>query len=350
MPGEEVILVVGDQAWANWASYEVSAQFETPADGWKVEARNPSSTQLAELSTTSVVLLLVGSTVLLQGRIDRKELRRTRSGTIVTLSGRDLAGQLVDCTPPASWAWRNVTLAALTEKALADLGITATVLAHTDAKSALKWAKAEVGETYWQVLQRYARKARLMLWMTPDGVLHLGRPDYTSDPVAKLVLGVSADLRQETNVEESLYVDDASGRYTEITVLGQARGTELLFGSGAHLKGVATDSDLVARGLVRPLVLDDGDLRSTSEAMQRASWEVSNRRFQGESLEYVVPGHGPARGVPWALNTMVSVRDELASINGVWWLAGYRIMRDAQRGSRSVLSLRPPNLLLPEVG
>jgi len=347
----EILLVVGTSAWANWTSYEVSAQFETPSDGWRVEARNPTSTQLAELLPGVAVVLMIGSTTVLQGRLDRRELRRTRDGgTVVTLSGRDLAGQLVDCSPPTSWAWRNVSLATLAEKALADLGLTATVAAHADAQRSLAWAKSEPGESYWQVIERYARKARLMPWTTPSGELRLDRPDYTSSPVASLVNAITAPRKRDTNVLESVYVDDISSRYSTITVLGQAKGTDSLFGaSAAHLRGEATDSVLADRGLARNLVMDDGDLRSSSEATQRAEWEISHRRYQGESLEYVVQGHGPTADEVWQLDTMVDVYDELAQISASWWLAGYRLLRDRRLGTRSALTLRPPNSLLPPV-
>lgn len=352
MPSSEITLVVGQYAWANWVSYEVAAQFETPADGWRVEARSPRASQISELQLGSVVQLMLGNTPVLRGRLDRVELRRSRSGgTTISLSGRDLAGQLVDCTPPISWAWKNLTLAALAQKALTELGIPATVEAHADAQQPQKYLKAEAGETYWQVLDRYARRARLMVWMTPAGVLRIGRPNYSSEPVAWLVLGATPETAGFTTVQESIYVDDVSQRFSSITVLGQAAGTDSLFGSSvAHVKGSASDADISALGIYRPLVLDLGNLRSSAEAKRRAEWEISSRRYQGRSLEYVVAGHGPSVQHPWSLDTMVTVRDELAGIREAWWLAGYRMIRDQQQGTRTALSLRPPNSLLPAVG
>lgn len=352
MPRSELTLVIGTSAWANWASYEVTAQFETPSDGWRVEASSPTAAQVASLPPGAVVMLLLGQTTVLRGRMDRVELRRTRSaGTTIALSGRDLAGQLVDCCPPASWSWTNLSLSALANKALQELGIPATVDASAEASTPIKRVKAEPGETYWQVLDRYARQARLMLWMTPAGVLRIGRPNYTSTPVARLVLGATAGTANFTTVEESVYVNDFTQRFSTVTVLGQCAGTDGLFGtSAAHLKGQASDADLVAAGLARSLLLDVGGLRSSSAAKARAEWEVSSRRYHGLSLEYVVAGHGPSASVPWQLDTMVDVVDELAGVSDPWWLSGYRMLRDSQSGSRTALTLRPANSLLPEVG
>ncbi len=348
---QEIVLVAGTSAWRNWTSYEVSSQFETPADGWRVEVRSPSSAQLQQLQLATVVTLMLGSNRALRGRLDRKELRRTRSGgTVVVLSGRDMAAQMVDSTPPSSWSFRNISLSALAVKAMQALGISATVNPHSDALQVLDWVKAEPGETYWQVLERYARKARLMLWMTPRGILHIDRPDYTSTPVASLVNASSDAKREQTNVEEALYSSDITHRFSSVTVLGQSKGSSSLFGStAAHIKGEADDDELAELGVVRTLVLDDGDLRSKAEATARAEWEVSHRRYQGQSLEYVVAGHGPTPTSLWRLNTMVNVYDELAEIDGPWWLAGYRLLRDGRAGSRTALTLKPPNSLLPAV-
>lgn len=352
MPRSELTLVLGSQAWTNWTSYEVEAEFTTPTDGWRVEASSPTAAQISSLTPGSVVMLLLGQSVLLQGRMDGIELRRTRSaGTVVTLSGRDLAGQLVDCCPPTSWSWRNITLKALAEKALQDLGIPASVSADTGALQVLDRAKSEVGETYWQVLDRYARRARLLVWMTPAGVLRIGRPNYSSTPVARLVNGATPGTSRYTNIEETLHVNNISQRFSSIQVLGQSAGSDSLFGSSvAHLRGQASDAELTAAGLTRPLVLDAGGLKSSAEAKARAEWEVSSRRYHGRSLQYVVGGHGPSVSTPWALDSMVEVVDELAGANEAWWLSGYRMLRDEQRGTRTALTLRPANSLLPEVG
>jgi len=350
MPSSQAItLVVGSSAWRNWTSYEVAAQFETPADSWRIEVRAPSSAQLAQLQLGAVVILMVERSTVLRGRLDRRELRRTtKGGTVVVLSGRDLAGQLVDCTTPTSWAWRNISLAGLAAKAVSELGLAVTVDAHSDAQVVLPWVKAEQGETYWQVLERYARKARLMPWMSPAGALRIGRPDYTSTPVASLINAISPAKKNQTNVLEALFVDDITQRFSSVTVLGQSKGSDSMFGgNAAHLRGEAVDADLAALGVARPLVMDDGDLRSSREARDRAEWEVSHRIYQGRSLEYVVAGHGPTPSSTWRLDTMVNVYDELAAIEGPWWVAGYRLLRDGSAGSRTALTLRPPNALLP---
>lgn len=346
----EVTLVLGAYAWSNWASYEVAVAADCPAGTWTVDARNPTPAQLSLLTLGSPTSLMVGTRQVLRGYLDRVETRRSRSGTSVRLSGRSLAAPLVDCCPPASWSWRQVSLATLAEKACSELGVPATVEARAAEASALvAYAKAEPGETYWQVLERYARKARIMPWMSGPGTLALGRPDYTTAPVAELVIGLAAS-RNRTNVQEASRVRDLAGRYSSYTVLGQGRGgRKATAATAGQPVGRAADAELVAAGLVRPLVLDDGDLRSTAEAQARAEYEASMRLYAADVLECVVPGHGPSLAEIWAPDSQVTVLDELNGISGTRWISAARFLRDREGGTRTALTLRVPGTLLPAV-
>lgn len=345
-------MIVGANAWTNWTSYECEADFLTPADSWTVEAANPTVAQLASLIPGTVVQVLVDKVPALKGWLERKQIRRTRTGgLLVTLSGRDYAGPLVDCMPPATWSFTSTPLQAVAQAALTELGVASTVDASAEAAQPRARIKAEPGETYWQVLVRYAKKLRLMVWMTPAGVLRIGRPSYTSAPLATLVNGATDATRATTNVLESIYSNDIAGRYSQVTVVGQAAGGGGLWSSAAQatVTGVATDPELSALGLVRPITIDDGDVRSYGEAIDRAKWEISRKKFAGEQLQYVVPGHGPTRGQVWAPDQQVTVQDDLAGVVGVWWIAGRRLTKDRERGTRTTLELRPPNTLLPAV-
>lgn len=345
------VLVVGAHSWRNWVRYTLESEYVTPADGWSVEAANPTLAQLAALSPGQPVQLLVGDQVALKGHLERVGISRTRQGgTVVQLSGRDLAGPLLDCSPAASWRWQNLSLAAVTRKALDELGVVATVSAHADATAQRPLIKAEPGETYWQVIDRYAKKVRLMPWMSPAGVLNLTRPDYTSAPVAHLVNGRVGSRAQATNVLDGSYSDDITGRYSDVTVIGQAKGSDDAYGEAAcKLKGSARDAGIVAKGLYRPTTIDEGELRSTTEAKARAAWEVSQRQHDAEQLQYVVAGHGPTTTTLWAPNQQVTVEDEVAGVDGTWWVAGRTLTRDRSGGTRTTLSLRRPNTLLPAV-
>lgn len=338
-----ISVVIGGVTWVNWTRYELDADFVSPADAWSVEAANPTAAQIASLVTGASVQVLVGGVPVLTGLLERKAIRRSPDGTVISISGRDLAAPLVDCCPSPGWGATSLSLEGVAAAAITELGIVATLSVVPEAQVPRPHLRPEPGETWWALLDRLARKARLMVWMTPAGTLSIGRPDYLSPPVGALVFTPGA----RCNVKEGIYTEDLSGRFSAVTVVGQTAGSD--FSGGGSVSGTAQDAELVARGLHRPTVVDDGEVASSAEARDRAAWEISHRAFASKTLQYTVVGHGPSEGVLWAPNQQVTVEDDIvAGGRGTWWISGRRLLRDAG-GTRTVLTLHPPNLLLPAV-
>lgn len=94
--------------------------------------------------------------------------------------------------------------------------------------------------------------------------------------------------------------------------------------------------------------MDAGELASSAEAAARAEWEVSHRRYQGETLTVRVPGHGPTAGALWAPDQQVDLQDDMLGLSGTWWIDGRKLSR-SREGTTSTLTLKRPNLLLPEI-
>ncbi|HND28869.1 MAG TPA: hypothetical protein PLA94_02685 [Myxococcota bacterium] len=338
MSGSRAILVVGGSAWTNWASYEVESDFFTPADSWQVEVRAPSVEQLAQVQPGAKVAVLIDELPALQGYLERRFIRREAAGTLLTLAGRDLAAPLVDCTPGPSWRFSGMSLEAVAQKALTELGVLARISAGPAAKVA-RSIVGELGETYWACLERYAKLAGLFVWMDPDGTLNIGRPDTTGQPVATIGERVlSAEMETTWN-----------GRFSEITVLGQATGRSPEWtGTGEALSGESCSFSITARDPEitdhRPLFLDIGGMDGTGDAKARATHEVNQRAFQASRLAYVIPGHGPKTGSLWAPNQRVHVVDPANNIDAIWWVQSRRLTYNAE-GARTHLTLRDSTLL-----
>lgn len=347
MSGDTVV-ILGEDAFTNWQQVELEADYETPADGWAVQAVVQNAAQFAALRLGTLVQVQMNSSIALKGMLERVELNVTRSGgTTVSLSGRDMAASLVDCAPVAASTLRNLTLAAVAERLVAALGLAVTVhAAAAEAKVPRERFSFEPGETYWQFLTRYCAKVGLMPAMTPAGVLTLGRPNYTSQPVGELIHGRDGNARQ-TNVLEAHYSDDLAGRFTTLKVQGSIQGAGL-FDGGAIVRS-GRDLDLVAAGIQRTTVIEVGELRGHDDAVARVDWEIDQRRFRARTLTYTVRGAGPTPTSLWTPNNLVVVRDELLGISGVRWIAARRITRDRENGTQTQLTLKEPLLLTPEI-
>lgn len=334
MPAE-VTLVVGGKAYGNWTRYQIERDFFSPADGWSVELGDPTDAQVDAVAEGETVTLMLGNKVLLRGWVETRSLSSDRGGDRLTLAGRDLAAPLVDCSVPVSWVRTTTSLKGLAEAMVRDLGLSMTVTAEaTEATEALKSARPEVGESYWELLDREAKRLELMVWVDVDG-LHLGRPDYESQPVGELRRLTSGPGREANNVLRAEVAWRTNVRRSPVWIYGQADSDD-----DVKKSATATDPVLTAAGLKRPLVLWDGGIKSTKAAGRRAEREVAERAAQGIELHYTVPGHADASGAAWTPNTVVLVNDQRAGVSGKYWLSTVALAR-SRAGTTSELSLRP---------
>lgn len=342
----EVKVAIGAWTWTSWTSLELDADYMVPASAWTVTARTPDAVTWSQLAPGLPVVIEAGGDVVLRGTLEAISSRRTKAGGLeVRLSGRDLAAALVDCGPGPSWAFPSTTLAATAQAAMAALGVLGTVEPSAEASTPIS-VRPETGESYWELLNRYAKRARLGLWMSPLGILRIGRPDYLALPVATLVN--SRLVPASNNVLDWAYTRDVTQQRSPVTVVGQAGDSD--FGAPVtSALGLALDADLVTLGLSRPLWLDDGEVGSILSATDRAREEVSRRRLSAERIEATVPGLFAAPATVWTPGQMVAVQDDIHGQTGLWWVRSRAIRMDQQSGTRTTLVLHPPNLYLPAV-
>lgn len=117
----------------------------------------------------------------------------------LTIQGRDDAGILLDCSAPLFNA-QDMDLNQIIEKIVKPLGLSKI---RIDAAKTNKTHKVQIepGSRAWDALTQYAEANGVWPWMEPDGTLVVGGPDYTTAPVAELVLRVSGDNNNIKSLE-----------------------------------------------------------------------------------------------------------------------------------------------------
>lgn len=345
---DEVTAIVGSSAYQNWTAYTVDLDFLTPTDAFTLTVANPTPSQVSAVGEGTSITLMIGGDIILKGWVDEKRYQGSRAGDLMTLAGRDAVSPLVDCHAPLTWSWKDIPLSKLASLALSELGVTLAVDAAAEAEEPISWVHAEPGETYWDILEREAKRTSLMLWSTP-GCLHIGRPTYSGTLVGQLRRMVTQPFNASNNVKSAEITWKVSNRRSPITVTGQSSGSDSLYGTGAsRLSGQALDSGLVELGLWRPCQLHDAGVRSTRAAKDRASWEVSRRRGETWVARYSVSGHRPSADGVWEIDTLVDLADERVGINGPKWISGVRFQK-SRAGTETTLTLREIDSILPPV-
>lgn len=335
---ERLRLTVGGVSHQDWMHFAVDASFLTPAGAWELDVGIETATLPAEVQPGARVVLSAGSDVLMTGLIDdiTEEVRRGRH--TLSLTGRDEAAALVDCSAPVFTA-QNLTLQEVITRIVHPFGISKVAI-HADKSVAPKKFSVEPGETAWEALKKVAEVNGLWPWVAPDGTFIIGGPDYSAPAVANLTLN-----RDGTgNVLSLTRQRSIAGRYSEVTVLSQGHGGREH--DGVHnRKGIATDSDFT---LYRPLVHVMCDTDTDGMATARAKKLLSDSRLKALTLTVEVRGLRTPDGIPWAPGQRVAVKSDLYGIDDTFFMMSRRISGGRGQPLITTLTLKEDGIWIPD--
>jgi prophage tail gpP-like protein len=250
----------------------------------------------------------------------------------LTISGRDFAAILRDCSAPIFTA-KQVTLAEVIANIVRPLGI--TKIRVDTSQDMPSWDKISVdpGDSAWDALAHSAEGEGLWPWFDPDGTLVVGGPDYNAPPVASLI------LREDgtgNNVEWFDEDESIAERYSDVTVLGQSHGTHVGTGKNA-LKVTVKDPGV---SVYRPKVHVDHDAPNLAAVEARARKIISDSALQAHTLRASVRGHRTSDGVLWKPGQRVHVLWEEYGVDAVYFLMARRFTGGRPGGTRTTLTLK----------
>lgn len=325
-PNNTVTLLINGKTHGQWTNYDIVSDLLTPADDFSVTLGRPVDAVPTAVKEGDKVEVRVGGDTVLSGRIDRVHTTTEKGNKTLTIQGRDDAGILLDCSAPLFNA-QDMDLNQIIEKIVKPLGLSKI---RIDASKTNKTHKVQIepGSRAWDALTQYAEANGVWPWMEPDGTLVVGGPDYTTAPVAELVLRVSGD----NNNIKSLEVErNMAARYSEVTVLGQSH-------TGKHnIKATVKDESLK---LSRPLIVTEPDVDSQAEAERKAKKRLADSRLEGLTMTATVQGHRTDDGTLWQPGQRINVLSEPDGIDAVYFLMARTFTGGRGQPTETVLILK----------
>jgi prophage tail gpP-like protein len=340
---EPLRLLVGGHVHDEWESYRIDSDLLSPADDWSMTVSAAAGQNLPDFVFEGApISLRLGDDELLSGLIDSIDESVDKHSVSAELYGRDRASLLLDCSAPML-SLQLATLEQIVGKAVQPLGIKKVEYRAKPAAPRQK-VHTEPGQNVWEWLQAACEANQVWPWMAADGTLVIGRPDYTTPPVADLILRRDGAGNNVLRLQRTRSLHQS---YSQITVLGQSAGEGEV---GHHnIKGTATDDTVP---LYRPLTVVDGNCESTELAVHRATKLMADSKMQREQLVASVEGHrvtttaGP--GKPWAPGMRVNVLSEPHGIAAVYFIIRRTFTRSRAAGAGTELHLIPDGTwLLP---
>ncbi|MBU8538732.1 phage baseplate assembly protein [Falsiroseomonas tokyonensis] len=347
-PDQPALLVDG-RLYSSWTDIRVTRGLEQAsaafafgiARGWE------GAGEVWPVLPFAKVELRFGDDLVLTGHIDRMDANIAADSSSVTIAGRSLTGDLVDCMPHINGTeFRRTGLVAIARALAAPIGI--QVVEEVDCGEPFALERFERTDTAWQIIERLARMRGVLATDDAEGRLVLTRA-LTRRASGALVLG-------ENIISASAEIDGGK-RFRKYLVLSQspsaaARQVEIdepeqLPNGGAQSAIVATAEDPeVPRNRLR-IMRAEGD-GTAADARARALWAAATSRAQGLALRVEVPGWRQPDGRLWQVNEVTSVNIPWLQLEHDLLVKEVEFTLNAKAGRRTSMTLTPPEALTPE--
>jgi prophage tail gpP-like protein len=334
-------LKIDGRRYEGWTSLRTVRSIESATGEFVLELATREFTDAPRwpLRTGDACSIELDGETVISGYIDGVDPQFDADGYSITVSGRDRAADLVDCSAvhkPGSWS--NQRIEAIAAELAKPFGITVTAKADTGEK--VKRFALQQGETVYAAIDRLARYRALLAVSNSSGDIELIRPGGDAI-VARLVEG--------QNILGGRASHDSKDRFSQYIVKGQASGDDRVNGkAAAAVKGEASDPG-VAR--YRPLILIGEDQSTTAGVRNRAAFEATSRAAKAQRATVPVAGWRREDGQLWTPNVRVSLTSPFLLIDGTMLVSEVAFVKD-DRGTVTELTVTLPDaynlLAVPE--
>ena len=309
-----------------------------------------------------------------RGFISAVKVTADKSGSPLTITGRDQAAvaQKADADPALSL--RNVTLASALEQLFAPLGINVTVgVLAADARTALAGTRpgarttsnrrarrahrvdqfrVKVGEKVWQLADQLCRRHGYLLYTAPSGegvALVIDRPAYDAPVQYQFTRRRQPDGSYEGTILSGGRTTDISDVPSSVTVFGHAAVASR---EDTRLR-VTVENEGLAHPRVagtqpaRPRYIRDDKARTRDTCEQRGRREIAAAMAGFDVYEYTVQGLGQS-GRLFAVNAMAHVDDHMTGVRADCLITRVTMKRSRGGGHTAIVRLVPRGAIVIE--
>lgn len=330
--GQEIRLVIGGYEITSWDHVEVDSQVDTPAENWSLSLFQSNGVLLPEsIRGGAPIELYYAKELILTSIADKVSEAVSRDGYGLQISGRDLVGQLIDCSVPI-FNGRQITLEELIGKFVlnGDLGS----IFHNVKIQNNAWLKNKIsiepGESLWDSIVKAAQVTGQHVWLDPDGTLRIGDP-FANPYYVKAPLRLMKPLNNENNILSLTYDNDVSNVYSQFKVLSQDA-------KGQHILGETTKATQYSFNRLKLLSLSD--VETAAEANSALEKIKKDNDFEAHTLTATVSGWTVDNKV-WATGWYLNLEtNALTQANAKWAVVGRTLYLDRNNGKTTKLLLK----------
>lgn len=328
----EITLQIGGYQISSWDSISIDSQIDTPAENWNFKLFQVNGDPLPkDIAGAKDIKVFYNKELVLTSIADKVAEAVSRDGYGLEISGRDLAGQLIDCSVPI-FSGRQLTLEALLNQFVMS-GELAGLFKGLNVQNKA-WLKNKVsvepGEALWDAIAKAAAVTGQHVWLEPDGTLVVGDP-FANPYMVQISLRLMKPLDNSNNVLDLSYVNDVSSVFSEMKILGQDS-------KGSHVLSTATSN--TQYGFNRLKIISMGDVETKAEADAALEKIKKDNDLQAYSLDATVSGwtiDGKVWTPGWHLNLETNA---LSNATAKWAVYGRTLMLSRDSGKTTKLRMK----------
>jgi prophage tail gpP-like protein len=350
-----VVIQIGSKQLGGWQSVSISLSCESMPNSFELTASAQflQGDALAATRPGQPCRIFIGSDLVITGWIDRRAISANPKDHLVSLSGRGITRNLVDCSVDLTGdkgvhggyvtATSALDLAQRLSKAF---GITCKS-AVTDLGPPIPAFQVRLGETPYEIIESVARYTGYLVYEDETGALVLDRVGTKAMASGFTMPGNIEAIRADRTVDQlfSLYLVVWYGvdQLAELDPLGNRRAAV-----GDPTLGEYRPRIIVSEQ-VTPLPAPGQPMPDANDmAKQRANWEFARRLGRSHAAAITVGTWRDSKGNLWRPNRLATVEAPDADITGATWVIGSVHFRKDLSGTHADLVLMPKEAFQPE--
>lgn len=353
-PGDrnEVTVQVGGTNFKGWQNVSITRSCESMPNSFTVTAASAflQGPGLAGTAPDRACNVLIGTDTVITGWIDRRVITADRGSHSVTLSGRGICRNLVDCSAniddPNDPAIKGGMINAKNTLDLAQKLCHAFKIeaysAVPDLGIPILTFQVALGETPYEIIESVARYAGYLVYEDQNGALVLDRVGTKS---------MASGFAMPGNIEAISAERSVDGRYTDYIVTWY--GIDTLSEPSPLGNQRATAKDKFVAGY-RPLIRVSAQISPAYDVgLAMANWEYARRRGRSQAVSITCDSwrdgdRDAGTGKLWTPNMLAPIEAPGADITGANWIISSVVFRKDMSGTHADLVLMPPSAFEPQ--
>lgn len=330
---QSVVMYLGGtrSAFHGWEDLTIKKDLEQLATtfSFKIPQSFREANKTFKLAPQTRVQINVNEQPVITGRIETLNSSLSSEENSITVSGRSLTGDLVDCAVVGPMEYVNISLDKLARELIKPFGLKVFLSANPKVISKVS---IKPGDKVFEVLDKYARGQGLFWVTTREGNLRLAFPGNSKS---------DSRIEEHVNLKSGSVNIDETQRFAKYIVRGQSSADDDFPGVVAGTPEATALDNGVNR--YRPTIdIAEGNL--TQElAKSRAQWEAGYKLARCFQILVTVQGWQQETGILWGLNQLTPVVSETLGLNGIFLSNSVEHIRSRSEGTVTRIGLTLKN-------